>query len=113
MDKETMQRMLALSTMDARIRLAGKLDDEKGLHRIGPELWADGNETDEGEWDLTMTVAENWIGCDRGEGIPCRIVGVSPGLAYVTVVQEEGDALFGFTFAIDCKYVELDQGELV
>lgn len=51
------------------IRLAERLDTSNGgeMHKVGPELWA--KQVAEGEWDLEIDLAENWVGCDSGNGI--------------------------------------------
>ena len=76
------------------------------MYKVGPALWA--KQVAEGEWDLEMDLAKNWVGCDTGDGIPCWVLGLTPDFrAIVTTVQEEGDIAFGFTFAIDERYVGL------
>ena len=94
------------------IRLADRLDTSDGgeMYKVGPALWA--KQVAEGEWDLEIDLAENWVGCDTGNGIPCWVLGLAPDFrAVVTIVQEEGDIAFGFTFAIDQRYVGFDPFE--
>ena len=101
-------RLRRAKSVQGTIRLADRLDTSDGgeMYKVGPALWA--KQVAEGEWDLKMDLAKNWVGCDTGDGIPCWVLGLTPDFrAIVTIVQEEGDIAFGFTFAIDERYVGL------
>lgn len=97
----------------AVIRLAGSLDCEHAnLHKVGPCLFAENDGSLEpGEWDLRMLTAENWLGTDRGEGIPCLVLFETGGTSKVVLEIEDFDperkeeCTFQVVLAIDSAYV--------
>ncbi len=73
---------------------------------------------DDGQWDLQTSYAENVIGTDYGEGIPCVVLESwtdCDGTGYCQVEISIGDydyhlkkdVFFKFRVVIESKYVEL------